>query len=105
MSFTQTQVDEAFAALGLGPPDAGELTAIECINGPVVFVGYSQSGQQFEFPVLRPPRSSPSCRKFKRKSRPSLGCSMRLSATSPQTQHSSPWSSRALRNRNLRPLS
>ena len=50
MSFSQDQVDEAFAALGLEPPGAAELTAIESINGPIVFVDYSQSGQQFEFP-------------------------------------------------------
>ena len=52
MSFSQDQVDEAFAALGLEPPGAAELTAIESINGPIEFVDYSQSGQQFEFPVL-----------------------------------------------------
>ena len=52
MSFNQDQVDEAFAALGLGPPGAAELTAIESINGPIEFVGYSQAGQQFEYPVL-----------------------------------------------------
>ena len=46
MSFSQDQVDEAFAALGLGPPGAAELTAIESINGPIEFVDYSQAGQR-----------------------------------------------------------
>jgi hypothetical protein len=51
MGFSATQVDEAFAALGLAPPDAGGLMAIEAINGPVEFASYFQSGQEFEFPV------------------------------------------------------
>jgi hypothetical protein len=51
MGFSATQVDEAFAALGLAPPAAGELVAIEAINGPVEYANYFQSGQEFEFPV------------------------------------------------------
>src|SRR5580704_14026564 len=52
MGLSATQVDEAFAALGLAPPGAGELMAIESINGPIEFASYFQSGQEFEFPVL-----------------------------------------------------
>jgi hypothetical protein len=32
VSFTQTQIDSAFEALGLGPPGAGELTALENVT-------------------------------------------------------------------------
>lgn len=32
MSFTQTQIDEAFATLGLAPPGPGELTALENVS-------------------------------------------------------------------------
>jgi hypothetical protein len=52
MSLTETQVDEAFAALGLLPPGAGELAAIESVNGPVEFVDYFQGGQEYVLPVL-----------------------------------------------------
>ncbi len=40
MSFGQIQVDEAFAALGLEAPSAAETTAIEAVNGPIVFVPF-----------------------------------------------------------------
>lgn len=52
MGFDQSHVDSAFAALGLGPPSPAEVTAIEAVNGPIVWVDYSQSNQTFEFPAL-----------------------------------------------------
>jgi hypothetical protein len=33
VSFTQTQIDDAFATLGLAPPGAGETTALENVSG------------------------------------------------------------------------
>lgn len=52
MGFNQSQVDNAFAALGLAAPSPAEVTAIEDVNGPVVWVTYSESTQTFEFPAL-----------------------------------------------------
>src|ERR1700735_3695061 len=51
MGFSQSQVDSAFAALGLMPPDPAELFAIESISGNLVLVDYVQSGQEFAFLV------------------------------------------------------
>jgi hypothetical protein len=51
MGFSESQVDSAFAALGLGSPSPAEVTAIEAINGPIVWVDYSESNQVIEFPA------------------------------------------------------